>query len=76
MFILLILIHLLFLIFQAPYNTRVFTTVLDNLRAGSALAAEYLGVTVNSGEIFVRKSLTLISNNQLVVSDTTCFLFF
>ena len=58
----------LFVNFQAPYNTRVFTPVINNFNPSDTLASEYVGVTVNSGEIYVRKSLTLIANNQLIVS--------
>ena len=62
--------HCLFL-FQAPYNTLVFN-VVNNF---NSVAAEYLDVSVNAGEVYVRRSLTLITNNQLVVSCTKLFLF-
>ena len=51
-------------LFQAPYNTLVFS-VVNNF---NSVAAEYLDVSVNAGEVYVRRSLTLITNNQLVVS--------
>jgi hypothetical protein len=54
-----------FFSFKDPYNTLVFNAV-NNF--GNSLAAEYIGVSVDNGAIYVRKSLTQIAVDTLVVS--------
>ena len=53
---------------QAPYNTLVYTAV-D--RFGNDLAFDYVGVTSGTGEIYIKRSLTQISDNTLLVSNYT-----
>lgn len=53
--------------YQSPYNSLQYTAV-D--RFGNDVASQYVDVVGNTGEIYIKRSLTLISNNQLIVSIT------